>query len=74
MANQVVYLILRGVVRQTLQQLGEVLLTVEVVPAFRRVVNVPGNLFQFPSPAAAINSSNRSIWSLSLIERAFSCN
>ena len=45
-ANQIVHLILRRVVGQALQELGEVLLPVEVVAAFRCVVDIPGDLFQ----------------------------
>ena len=43
-ADEIVDLILGSVVGQALQELGEVLLTVEVVAAFRSVVDVPGDL------------------------------
>src|ERR1035441_10768226 len=45
-ANEIVHLILGSIVRKTLQELGEVLLAVKVIAAFRGVVNVPGHLFQ----------------------------
>ena len=45
-ADQVVHLVLRRIVGQALQELGEVLLPVEVVAAFRRVVQIPGDLLQ----------------------------
>ena len=44
--DQVVHLVLGRVVGEALQELGEVLLPVEVVAAFRRVVQIPGNLLQ----------------------------
>ena len=45
-ADEVVHLVLRRVVRQALQELGEVLLAIEVVAALRGVVQIPGGLFQ----------------------------
>ena len=47
-ADQVVDLVLRRVVGQALQELGQVLLAVEVVAAFGRVVQIPGDLLQAP--------------------------
>ena len=46
MPNQVVDLVLGRVVGQALQELGEVLLAVEVVAAFRRVMEIPGDFLQ----------------------------
>ena len=46
MPDQVVDLVLRRVVGQALQELGQVLLAVEVVATLRRVVQVPGGLLQ----------------------------
>ena len=45
-AHEVVHLIFRRVVCQALQELGEVLLAIEVVAALRGVVQIPGRLFQ----------------------------
>ena len=45
-ADQVVHLVLRRVVGEALQELGEVLLAVEVVAAFRRVVDIPCDFLQ----------------------------
>ena len=47
-ADEVVHLILRRVVRQALQELGEVLLAIEVVAALRGVVQIPGGLSPAP--------------------------
>ena len=46
MANQVVHLILGCVVRKTLEQLGEILLAIEIVSLFRRAVDIPRRFFQ----------------------------
>ena len=46
MPDQVVDLVLRRIVGQALQELREVLLPVEVVAAFWRVVQIPGDLLQ----------------------------
>ena len=45
-ADEIVHLVLRCVVGQALQELGEVLLAVEVVAALRRVVQIPGDFLQ----------------------------
>ena len=46
MADQIVDLILGRVVGEALQELGEVLLPVEVVATFRCVMQIPGDLLQ----------------------------
>ena len=46
MTDQLVDHVLRGVVGQALQELGEVLLAVEVVASFGGVVDIPGDFFE----------------------------
>src|SRR5580658_798855 len=47
MPDEIVNLVFRCIVGKALQELSEVLLAVEIVAAFRRVVDVPSCLLQF---------------------------
>jgi hypothetical protein len=44
--DEVVHLVLRGVVREALKQFGEVFLPVKIVTALGRVVYIPGRFFE----------------------------